>query len=56
MGFRELELVATLPGIAFYRAYGYQPTGDVEDIALTDGTRLPCQAMAKPLGPPTASS
>jgi len=46
-GFRRLELVATLPGIALYRAFGFTPTADIEDILLADGVRLPCLAMSK---------
>ena len=49
MGFRRMDLVATLPGIPLYRAYGYEPTAPIEDIVLTDGVRLPCQAMSKAL-------
>ena len=50
MGFRRMDLVATLPGIPLYLAAGYRPTADVEDIVLADGVRLPCQAMTKALG------
>jgi GNAT superfamily N-acetyltransferase len=49
MGFRRMDLVATLPGIPLYRAAGYVPTAEVEDIVLADGVRLPCQAMTKAL-------
>jgi GNAT superfamily N-acetyltransferase len=50
MGFRRMDLVATLPGIPLYLAAGYVPTAEVEDIVLADGVLLPCQAMTKPLG------
>ena len=50
MGFRRMDLVATLPGMPLYRAAGYLPTAEVEDIVLADGVRLPCQAMNKALG------
>lgn len=50
MGFRRMDLVATLPGIPLYQAAGYVPTAPVADIILADGVRLPCQAMTKPLG------
>jgi len=50
MGFRRMDLVATLPGIPLYLAAGYVPTADVADIVLADGVPLPCQAMTKPLG------
>jgi GNAT superfamily N-acetyltransferase len=49
MGFRRLDLVATLPGIPLYLAAGYEPTAEVEDIVLADGVLLPCQAMTKSL-------
>jgi GNAT superfamily N-acetyltransferase len=50
MGFRRMDLVATLPGIPLYLAAGYEPTADIRDVVLADGVRLPCQAMTKPLG------
>jgi GNAT superfamily N-acetyltransferase len=50
MGFRRMDLVATLPGIPLYQAAGYVPTADVADIALADGVRLACQAMTKTIG------
>jgi GNAT superfamily N-acetyltransferase len=49
MGFRRMDLVATLPGIPLYEAAGYVPTAEIEDIVLADGVRLPCLAMSKPL-------
>jgi GNAT superfamily N-acetyltransferase len=47
-GFREVELMATLPGVPLYRACGYE---DVEaiDVVLPDGVPLPCIRMRKPL-------
>ena len=50
MGFRRMDLVATLPGIPLYLAAGYVPTAEVADVVLADGVLLPCQAMTKPLG------
>jgi len=50
-GFRRLELVATLPGVPLYEAFGFEPTGEVEDIVLSDGVRLPCLAMSKSVSP-----
>jgi len=50
MGFRRMDLVATLPGIPLYLAAGYAPTAEVDDIVLADGVLLPCQAMTKTLG------
>ena len=49
MGFRRMDLVATLPGIPLYEAAGYVPTAEVEDIVLADGVLLPCLAMSKSL-------
>jgi GNAT superfamily N-acetyltransferase len=49
LGFRRMDLVATLPGIPLYLVAGYEPTADVEDIVLADGVLLPCQAMTKSL-------
>ena len=49
MGFRRMDLVATLPGIPLYLASGYVPRAEKEDIVLADGVRLPCQAMSKSL-------
>jgi GNAT superfamily N-acetyltransferase len=48
-GFRQLDLVATLPGVPLYRACGFTPTAEVEDVVLADGVRLPCLAMSKPI-------
>jgi GNAT superfamily N-acetyltransferase len=49
MGFRRMDLVATLPGIPLYEAAGYVPTAEIEDIVLADGVLLPCLPMSKPL-------
>jgi GNAT superfamily N-acetyltransferase len=49
MGYRQMDLVATLPGIPLYEACGYVPTAKVQDIVLADGVHLPCLAMSKPL-------
>jgi len=46
-GFRRLDLVATLSGVPLYRACGFTPTAEVEDVELADGMRLPCLAMTK---------
>jgi GNAT superfamily N-acetyltransferase len=47
-GFGELTLMATLPGVPLYRAYGFRAREEVE-ISLPDGVRLPCVAMDKPI-------
>ena len=46
-GFRQLDLVATLPGIPLYRSFGFAPTDEIRDIVLADGVPLPCLAMSK---------
>jgi GNAT superfamily N-acetyltransferase len=46
-GFRRLDLVATLPGIPLYEAFGFTATDEIRDIVLADGVRLPCLAMTK---------
>jgi GNAT superfamily N-acetyltransferase len=46
-GFRRMDLVATMPGVPLYQAFGYLPTAEVDDIVLADGVRLPCLAMSK---------
>ena len=49
MGFTRMDLVATLPGIPLYRAFGYEPTAEIENIILADGLPMACQAMTKAL-------
>jgi GNAT superfamily N-acetyltransferase len=47
-GFAALELMATLPGIKFYEANGYSPTGDF-DLDLADGVKIQFVPMRKEL-------
>lgn len=47
-GFRRLALLATLPGVPLYLAYGFQPLEEVE-ITLEDGVMLECVSMEKPI-------
>jgi len=47
-GFERLALLATLPGVPLYLAYGFEPLEEVE-VALSDGVTLACVAMAKPI-------
>jgi GNAT superfamily N-acetyltransferase len=49
-GFRRLSLLATLPGVPLYLAYGFEPLEESE-IALEDGVMLACVAMEKPIEP-----
>lgn len=47
-GFKLLELMATLSGLALYEAAGYQAIERVEDLA--DGTPVPLVRMQKAVG------
>lgn len=47
-GFRALELMATLPGIEFYKSCGFTATGDF-DLKLTDAVTLELVPMRKEL-------
>lgn|SRR5512132_127500 len=49
-GFLRLSLLATLPGVPLYLAYGFEPLEESE-IALEDGVMLACVAMEKPIEP-----
>ena len=50
-GFRDLTLVATLPGVPLYLAYGFQPVAELE-VELPDGVKIDCLSMAKPIPAP----
>lgn len=45
-GFRTLSLMATLPGVPLYLAYGFRPLAEV-DVCLPDGVRIACVSMEK---------
>jgi GNAT superfamily N-acetyltransferase len=47
-GFRRLALLATLPGVPFYLACGFEPLEEVEPAAL-DGVTFSCLTMRKSL-------
>jgi GNAT superfamily N-acetyltransferase len=47
-GFRGLELMATLPGIEFYKSCGFVPAGNF-DLELVDGVKLELVPMRKDL-------
>jgi len=47
-GFRSIELVATLPGVPFYNAFGYH-TGRGYEVPLVNGLSLPVVPMTKTL-------
>jgi GNAT superfamily N-acetyltransferase len=44
--FRSIELVATLPGVPFYRAFDYQ-AGQRYEVSLLNGLSLPVVRMSK---------
>jgi GNAT superfamily N-acetyltransferase len=47
-GFRGLELMATLPGIEFYKSCGFEPAGNF-NLDLIDGVKLELVPMRKDL-------
>jgi len=47
-GFHGLELMATLPGIEFYKSCGFSERGTF-DLELTNGVKLELVPMQKPL-------
>src|SRR5204862_7435541 len=46
-GFRQLALVATMPGVPLYRAYGFTEV-EHSNVVMPDGVAIPCVAMEKP--------
>ena len=46
--FRSIELVATLPGVPFYRAFDYEE-GERYEVPLVNGLSLPVMRMSKNL-------
>jgi predicted N-acetyltransferase YhbS len=47
-GFRRLDLGATLPGVALYRAFGFREAQPFV-VTLPDGVTLDAVAMERPL-------
>jgi GNAT superfamily N-acetyltransferase len=47
-GFTRLSLMATLPGVPLYEAYGFERLEELE-ITMPDGVTLPCATMEKPI-------
>ena len=47
-GFRDLILVATLPGLPLYLAYGFRRVEGLE-VTMPDGVAIPCVEMDKPV-------
>jgi GNAT superfamily N-acetyltransferase len=54
-GFRQLALVATMPGLPLYLAYGFRSLEKVE-VAMPDGVTIACVSMEKQIDAPTTSS
>ena len=50
-GFTRLSLMATLPGVPLYRAYGFEPVEEVL-VTLPDGVTLESMTMEKPIAAP----
>jgi GNAT superfamily N-acetyltransferase len=48
-GFTRLSLVATLPGLPLYLAYGFRRLAD-QDVVMPDGVSIPCVSMELELG------
>jgi len=46
-GFQRLELMATLPGVPLYRAFGFEAAESVESL-LPDGVAVPFVRMVRP--------
>ncbi len=49
-GYRQLALLATLPGVPLYLACGFQPLEEIE-VALSDGVRIAGVSMEKAIDP-----
>ena len=47
-GFRTLALVATLPGLPLYLAYGFEALAET-DVTMPDGVTIPCVSMEMPI-------
>ena len=53
-GFSRLALMATLPGVPLYLAYGFRVVDDTA-VELPDGVTIACRAMEKPIEPAEAA-
>jgi GNAT superfamily N-acetyltransferase len=49
-GFRDLGLMATLPGVLLYERFGFRRIRDVT-ITMPDGVHLACVEMDRPIDP-----
>jgi GNAT superfamily N-acetyltransferase len=47
-GFRTMSLMATLPGVPLYQAFGFEALEEME-VVLADGVVLPCVRMTRPI-------
>ena len=48
-GFRSITLVATMPGVPLYLAYGFQPRRRTLEVTMPDGVTIPCLEMDMPI-------
>jgi len=53
-GFTTLALMATMPGLQLYRAYGFEGQEEVQ-IPMPDGVSIEGVSMSKPIGLPRPS-
>lgn len=49
-GFRELALMATLPGVPLYRSFGFVDVGQ-SIVIMPDGVQIATVSMARPIRP-----
>jgi GNAT superfamily N-acetyltransferase len=47
-GFTRLTLVATMPGVPLYLAYGFEAVADIE-VTMPDGVAIECTTMERPI-------
>jgi GNAT superfamily N-acetyltransferase len=47
-GFTKLSLVATMPGLPLYLAYGFREL-ERYDVVMPDGVAIPCVSMERPI-------
>jgi GNAT superfamily N-acetyltransferase len=50
-GFRTLALMATLPGVPLYRAFGFREINRTM-VTMPDGVAIECVAMERSISPP----
>ena len=48
-GFTQLALMATLPGVPLYKAFGFTPEVESVELPMPDGVTMACVSMSKPI-------